>query len=421
MNDVSPFSGIRVVEFGQFVSVPFCSQLLAQGGADVVKVEPLEGHAVRQLGQLAEGETRIFLSRNRGKHSLPLALRHPAAMEIVGRLLEGADVALLNFRPGLGEQFGLDGPTLRQKYPRLVIGNVTPFGERGPDALKAGMDIVVQARSGLMVANGRHENGRPVPGDPVSADHMCAMTLAFGIAAALLRRETTGEGGEVHTSLLQAALTLNNSQMLRVDSVDGQAHADAIQDLNEKRAAGASYDELRDSTPNTRANSMRSVYFRTYATRDGWLAVACGSPSLRRRFATAVGFEDPHHGADFDGDEGHYERVEQVAEELFAAMTTAEWEAILEGAGVPVSDVKFPMELLDDPQVEANGMLVDIDHPELGRIRAMAPPLSLDADGFQVVGTTPRFASETRSILLGLGYDDAAIDAFVAEGVTREA
>ena len=421
MNESQPFAGIRVIEFGQFVAVPFCSQLLAQGGAHVIKVEALEGDPVRQLGQLAEGETRIFLSRNRGKHSLPLALRHDRAATVVDRLLKDADVALMNLRPGLAETLGLDSTTLRRKFPRLVIGTVTPFGERGPDALKAGMDIVVQARSGLMVANGRQQDGRPVPGDPVSADHMCAMTLAFGIAAALLRRATTGEGGEVHTSLLQAALTINNSQMLRIDSIEGDKHLTALRQLHEKRAAGAGYDELRGDNPAARANSMRSVYFRTYNTRDGWIAVACGSPALRRRFAEAVGFDDPHHGADFDGAEEHYDRLEKVAEAAFAARTTGEWEATLERAGVPASDVKFPIELLDDTQVEANGMLADIDHPALGRIRAMAPPLSLDQDGFQVVAATARFASETRAILAELGFDDARIDGLVAEGVTRDA
>lgn len=421
MDDAQPFAGISVVEFGQFVAVPFCSQLLAQGGAHVIKVESLEGDPVRQLGQLAEGETRIYLSRNRGKHSLPLALRHPAAAEVIDRLLSAADVALMNFRPGLAEALSLAAPALRRKYPRLVIGTVTPFGEKGPDALKAGMDIVVQARSGLMVANGRQENGRPVPGDPVSADHMCAMTLAFGIAAALLRRAATGEGGEVHTSLLQAALTINNSQMLRIDSIEGEKHAAAVFELNEKRVAGAGYDELRGSNPAGRANSMRNVYFRTYDTKDGWIAVACGSPGLRKRFAEAAGIDDPHHGADFDGADEHYARLAKVAEGLFGAKTTGEWETLLEQAGVPASDVKFPIELLDDPHVEANGMLADIDHPSLGRIRAMAPPLSLDVDGFQVVGATARFASETRSILTELGFDDAAIDGLVAAGVTREA
>ncbi|MGE3074082.1 MAG: CaiB/BaiF CoA transferase family protein [Dehalococcoidia bacterium] len=420
MNDRQPFAGIRVIEFGQFVAVPFCSQLLAQGGAEVIKIESLEGDSVRQLGQLVEGETRIFLSRNRGKHSLPLSLRNTSAAEVIDRLLASADVALMNFRPGLAEGFGLDGPTLRKKYPRLAIGTVTPFGPEGPDALKAGMDIVIQARSGLMVANGRQEEGRPMAGDPVSADYMCAMTLAFGISAALFRREQTGEGGEVNTSLLQAALTINNSQMLRVDSIESEKHTRDLRELNEKRAAGASYDELRGANPAGRANSMFSVYFRTYHTRDGWLAVACGSPSLRKRFAECVGLDDPHFGADIGG-AAHYERLGKVSESIFLTRTTAEWEAAFERAGVPAATVKFPIELLDDPQIEANHMLTDFEHPLLGKIRAMAPPLALDDDGFRTVGATPRFATETRAILGEFGFDESAIDRLVADGVTREA
>lgn len=420
MSDGQPFDGIKVIEFGQFVAVPFCSQLLAQGGAEVIKIEALEGDPVRQLGQLSPGETRIFLSRNRGKHSLPLALRHDGAADVIDRLLKDADVALMNFRPGLAEKLGLDSAGLRKRYPRLVIGTVTPFGRTGPDALKAGMDIVVQARSGLMVANGRQEHGRPMPGDPVSADYMCAMTMAFGVASALLRRKDTGEGGEVHTSLMQAAMTINNSQMLRIDSVEGEKHVAAMERISEQRAAGASYSEIRGTQPASRASSMRSVYFRTYTTADGWMAIACGSPGLRKKFAEAVGLDDPHHGADFDGADDYYDKLEMVAEPLFASKTTAEWETILEKAGVPASDVKFPIELLDDPQVEANGMLANVSHPVLGPIRAMAPPLSLDEDGFQAPDSTARFGSETRGLLSDLGYDEAEIDGLVADGVTRE-
>lgn len=420
MSDEQPFAGIRVIEFGQFVAVPFCSQLFAQGGAEVIKVESLEGDPVRQLGQLVEGETRIFLSRNRGKHSLPLALRHPAAADVIDRLLGNADVVLMNFRPGLAAAIGLDPKTLHARYPRLVIGTVTPFGEHGPDASRAGMDIVVQARSGLMVANGREEHGRPAQGDPVSSDYMCAMTLAFGISAALLRRTATGEGSVVHTSLLQAALTINNNQMLRVDSVESEQHAVAIQRLRERRREGAGYAELRSSLPTSRASSIRSVYFRTYNSSDGWIAVACGSPGLRRRFAAAIGLDDPHAGADFEGADDYYHHLESIAEGLMAAKTTAEWETILDEAGVPASDVRFPIELLDDPQLEANGMLSDIEHSTLGRIRAPAPPLSLDEHGFQTVPVTGRFGSETRPILAALGFDDPAIDALIAEGVTRE-
>ena len=279
-----PFTGIRVIEFGQFVAVPFCAQLLAEGGAEVIKIESLEGDPTRRLGQLAPMETRIYLSRNRGKRSLPLHLRHPRAPEVIDALLRDADVALMNFRPGLAEQIGLDGDTLRAKYPRLVIAAVTPFGRYGPDAGLAGMDIVVQARSGLMAANGRTADGRPVSGDPVAADYMCAMSLAFGVASALLRRSLTGEGGQVHASLMQAALTLNNNQMLRAEQADGPIHQDAKERIGELREQGASYDEQRACCPPPApAPWPISTSAPTPPGTAGWpspaAAPACAAPS----------------------------------------------------------------------------------------------------------------------------------------------
>src|SRR5256712_13131972 len=159
-----PFAGIEVVEFGQFIAVPFCAQLLAEGGARVIKIEALEGDPVRQLAPLAPGETRHFLSRNRGKRSLPLDWRHPRAKSVIERLLARADVVLTNFRPGLAEEFGLDFASLAPRFPRLVVGSVSAFGRRGPDALLAGMDLVVQARTGLMAPLGKVEARGPPPG-----------------------------------------------------------------------------------------------------------------------------------------------------------------------------------------------------------------------------------------------------------------
>ena len=136
-NAARPFAGIDVVEFGQFIAVPFCAQLLAEGGARVIKIESLEGDPVRQLAPLPGGDTRHFLSRNRGKRSLPLDLRHPRAREVIERLLGRADVVLTNFRPGLAEEFGLDYASLAPRFPRLVVGSVSAFGRHGPDALLA--------------------------------------------------------------------------------------------------------------------------------------------------------------------------------------------------------------------------------------------------------------------------------------------
>ena len=416
-----PFAGVRVIEFGQFVAVPFCGQLLAEGGAEVIKIEALEGDPTRRIGQLAEQETRIFISRNRGKRSLPLHLRHPRAPEVIDALLRDADVALMNFRPGLAEQLGLDADSLRARFPRLIVAAVTPFGRRGPDAGLAGMDIVVQARSGLMVANGRASDGRPASGDPVAADYMCAMSLAFGVASALLRRERSGEGGAVHASLIQAAMTLNNNQMMRVESADGPIHEQAKAELAELRAQGADYATQRAALPYARARSMIDIYFRTYDTADGWLAVACGSRRLRQRFIEAIGLEDPHAGDDAPDRQQHYEDLRIRAEARMRERGTAAWEATLAEAGVPASRVLTPMELLDDPQTEANRMLHDLQHPEIGPIRLLSPPIALDEDGFQPQQATPPFASQTREILTELGFEETQIDELVESGATKEA
>ena len=415
-----PFDGIRVVEFGQFVAVPFAAQLLSEGGAEVIKIEALEGDPTRRLAQLAPMESRIYLSRNRGKRSLPLHLRHEEAPRIIDALLSQADVALMNFRPGLAGQLGLDADTLREKYPRLIIATVTPFGRYGPDAGLAGMDIVVQARSGLMVANGRQGDGRPLSGDPVSADYMAAMSLAFGIASALYRRTTTGQGGEVHASLMQAAMTLNNNQMLRVESADGPIHDESRQELAEMRSRGAPYAEQRMAQPSARARIMADIYFRTYTTSDGWLAVACGSTRLRAAFSLAIGLEDEYTGDDPNHHAEHYERLREAAEAIMLSRPTNEWEQLLAKAGVPASRVLMPFEILDDPQAAANDMLYDLDHPQIGPVRILAPPVALDRDGFQQAPATKPFASETREILAELGFEASAIDEFVELGVTRD-
>ena len=414
-----PFDGIRVVEFGQFVAVPFAAQLLSEGGAEVIKIESLEGDPTRRLAQLAPMESRIYLSRNRGKRSLPLHLRHEQAPAIIDALLSRADVALMNFRPGLAEQLGLDAATLRTRYPRLIVATVTPFGRYGPDAGLAGMDIVVQARSGLMVANGRQLDGRPMSGDPVSADYMAAMSLAFGIASALYRRTFSGQGGEVHASLMQAAMTLNNNQMLRVESADGPVHDESRERLAELRARGADYAEQRSAQPSARARTMADIYFRTYTTADGWMAIACGSRKLRAAFVEAVGLADPHAGDEVK-DPDYYPKLQTAAEQRMLECTTSEWEATLANAGVPASRVLLPFEILDDPQPAANDMLYDLEHPQIGKVRLLAPPVALDKVGFQQQPPSQPFASETRDILDELGFGDSQIDGFVESGVTRD-
>lgn len=415
-----PFSDVRVVEFGQFVAVPFAAQLLAEGGAHVIKIEALEGDPTRRLRPLAPGETRTFLSRNRGKHSLPLALRDPAAKPVIDALLGWADVALMNFRPGLAPKLGLDAATLTERFPRLIAGTVTAFGKKGPDAGYAGMDIVVQARSGLMAANGRIVDNRPAPGDPVSADYMCAMTLAFGVSAALLRRERTGRGGSVDTSLMQAAMTLANNQLIRSQERDGASHRAVLEKLAMQRAARVSYSDQLAGMPSIRALPMMKVYFRTYETTDAVIAIACGSHSLRLKFIDAIGLADPALNADDDSDlSTHYEILTAKTEAMLRSKPSAEWLAVLHEAGVPVSLVKFPVEMFDDPQAEANAMFHTLEHPTAGDLKVLSPPVRLDEEGFTPAAPTAAFGSETESVLLELGFSLTQIDELVAGKVTH--
>ena len=415
-----PFDGVRVVEFGQFVAVPFAAQLLAEGGAHVIKIEALGGDPTRRLRPLAPGETRTFLSRNRGKHSLPLALRDPGAKPVIDALLARADVALMNFRPGLAEKLDLDAVTLSERFPRLIVGTVTAFGKEGPDAGYAGMDIVVQARSGLMAANGRIVDNRPAPGDPVSADYMCAMTLAFGVSAALLRRERTGRGGCVDTSLMQAAMTLANNQLVRSEEQDGARHRAVLEKLAEQRAAGVSYVDQLAGMPSVRALPLMKVYFRTYETADAVIAIACGSHSLRVKFIGVVGLADPGLDAVDDSELGaHYDVLMAKIEAVLRSQPSAEWIDVLHEAGVPVSLVKFPLELFDDPQAEANGMFHTLEHPSVGEVKMLSPPVRLEEDGFTPGAPTAALGSETESILLELGFSQTQIDELVDGQVTH--
>ncbi len=414
-----PFDGITVVEFGQFVAVPFAAQLLAEGGANVIKIESLAGDPTRLLRPIAPGETRTFISRNRGKRSLPLNISDPSAKPVIDALLEKADVVLMNFRPGLAEKLGLGNDELRAKYPRLIIGAVSAFGTKGPDAGFAGMDIVVQARTGLMAANGRMIDGRPAPGDPVSADYMCAMSVAFGVSAALFRRASTGEGGVIETSLMQAAMTIENNQLVRSDSIDRDTHQRVLDRLADQRADGADFATQARSMSAGRAMPLLKVYFRTYETADAPIAVACGSRGLRVRFLEALQIEDAELDAsDNENKTEHYDALMAKVEAMMRETPSAVWVARLQDAGVPVSTVKFPVELFDDEHVAANGILHTFEHPTAGTMTVPSPPVRLSDDGFRARGATPAFGSTTRTILQEIGFDEGAIEGLIEAGVT---
>src|SRR5256885_234678 len=214
--------------------------------------------------------------------------------------------------------------------PFAGVSNVTAFGARGPDAALAGMDLVVQGRSGLMVTGGRVKDGLPTAGESPIADYMAAALLAFGVASALYRRERTGRGGRVDTSLLLAALALQTTLMVRVETLDGPRHAAFREWLAKARRGGVPFAEQVERMPRNRVVASQAIYIRTYATKDGALAVACGSPSLRRKFIAAIGHEDPALKAAVSDVDGHYAALRATVEATLASRTTQEWKAVLD-------------------------------------------------------------------------------------------
>jgi crotonobetainyl-CoA:carnitine CoA-transferase CaiB-like acyl-CoA transferase len=411
-----PFDGVTVLELGQFVAVPWAGQVLADGGAHVIKIEPPEGEPSRHIAPLAPHESRHFVIRNRGKHSLPLDLKHADARVILDALLDRSDVVLINMRPGLAAELGIEYEQLASRHPRIIVGSVTAFGPRGPDATLAGMDMVVQARSGLMVTGGKMSNDLPTTGESPIADYMAAALLAFGVASALYRRERTGRGGRVDTSLLQSALALQNNLMVRVEKVDGPRHADFREWLGEARRAGVPFVEQAERMPRNRPAAMAAVYYRTYATKDAALAVACGSPSLRRKFIAALGHEDAALAGGVADVDAHYAMLKRSVEATVASRTTEEWQAHLARAGVPASRVALPLEILDDAQPAANEMFARQDHPALGPLTVFGLPVRLDADGFVAGPPTPPFGSEARAILEWAGFGPSDVDRLLAGG-----
>jgi formyl-CoA transferase len=411
-----PFGGVTILEFGHFIAVPWAGQVLADGGAHVIKIEPPEGEPSRYIAPIVPGESRHFVIRNRGKHALPLDLRHRDAREILDALLARADVVLANMRPGLAAELELEYEQLAPRYPRLIVGTVTAFGARGPDAALAGMDLVVQARSGLMVTGGRVKDGLPTTGESPIADYMAAALLAFGVASALYQRERTGRGGRVDTSLLLAALALQNNLMVRVEGLDGPRHTAFREWLGQARGGGVPFAEQVERMPRNRVASSQAIYVRTYATKDAALAVACGSPSLRRKFIAAVGHEDPALAGRVPDVEAHYTALKRAVETTLASRTTAEWKAHLDARGVPASDVALPVEILDHEQPAANAMFHRFDHPALGPVTVLGPPLRMGDGGFAPSPPTAAFGSETRGILEWAGFSEPDVQRLLAGG-----
>lgn len=415
--------GIRVVEFAQVMAIPFCGLLLADMGADVVKVEPPEGDAFRWNQQpIVPGESKGFVVYNRGKRSVCLDLRHPESAAVVERLVAEADVVLVSFKPPDVRRYGLTYERLSAINPKLVYLDHMPLGGEGPYGNDGGYDVLVQGMSGLATLTARLSGDAPANVRPAYTDMATGFASALGIVSALLHRERTGEGQSVGTSLLGTGLALGGNIIHWFAATDPDTWDAIATELAEMRTAGAEFEQQRDAYERkVMGGSHGNIYFRHYRTADGFISVGCLSPVLNARLRAATGLHDPRMEPDFElGTPAAYDALTLLvreAEDLFKTRTSSEWIAYLREQGIPCGPFNFPTEVFDDPQVTANNFIIELDHPLLGPYRTFAPPVRFSRTPTEVRRSSPPLDQDTDQVLLEAGFDEETVRDLRARGV----
>jgi crotonobetainyl-CoA:carnitine CoA-transferase CaiB-like acyl-CoA transferase len=361
-----PLAGIRVVDLTHHLGGPLAAMALGQMGADVVKVEPPAGDEWRRVDDV-DGESRQFRAANRDKGGIVLDLRTPEGRAALAALIDGADVLLHSFTPGVAERLGAGAEESLARNPRLVHCSLSAFGPGG----RRGTDVALQCESGLVAANG----GRVVP-VPVH-DTIAPFVMVAGILAALYERERSGRGQAVETSLLEAS------------------------------AALAAHRLIRDGSGEPIFNRFVSACYRPYPTADGAIALACYAPSMHVRLFAALGLDelaDDERFATLPARARHSDELAELIGARLASGTTSAWRERLSAAGLPhgrVSDQ--PLSLLDHPDARALGLVVEIDDPTLGPELVTGPPLRFSRTPARTTRPAPRLGEHTREVLDEIG------------------
>ncbi len=419
--------GIKVLEVTQIIAGPMCGVMLSDLGADVIKIESKAGDGMRLLGQFVPHESKGFHVFNRGKRGMVLDLQQADGQAVVHRLIREMDVFLINARPGVPQRLGIDYESLRAHNPNLIYLENTAYGPSGPSAHRAGADIIAQAYSGLMAGDEKFdEHGGPnLITATTPADFAAAFNSAIAVCAALFHRERTGEGQKIDTSLLAAAMMLQNAFSSRLPASDAIMLDPMLANLAAVRERGGSYRELVGARGGLRAliGGAFLLYYGGYQTSDGAIMLGCVTPTNRQQVRNALGLEpgdDPTDDGDFnplaDGSNELVDRVRATIAKRFAADTTDNWVARLDAAGAPAAQVNIPEEMIDDPQVQAIELMVNLEHRLTGPETMVGPAFRMSATPPASQGSSPPLDGDTDDILREYGFSDDNIAAMRASG-----
>jgi crotonobetainyl-CoA:carnitine CoA-transferase CaiB-like acyl-CoA transferase len=387
---------MKVIELAHVMAGPVCGLMLADMGAEVIKVEKPTGDDTRravppELG----GESASYMMVNRNKRGIALNLKDPQAVEILKRMLATADVVLENYRKGTMERLGLGYEELRRDNPGLIYGEISGFGRTGPYADRGGFDLIAQGMSGLMSITGEGPGRPPVKVGPPVSDITAGILLAMGISAAYARRLQTGEGQKVDTSLFEAAITHTYWQS-----------AIAL-------ATGTSPGPMGSAHP-------LNAPYQAFQTADGWINIGAANQTNWERLAQLIGAPELNDDPRFSVNTGRMANLEALTEILnavFRQKSTGEWLELLEDGGFPAGPVLSITEMHADPQTRARDMVVATDHPVAGRVETLGLPVKFDATPGGIRCPAPTLGQHTREVLAEYGYDAVEIEAFLAAGV----
>lgn len=392
---VGPLQGCRVLELTHIMAGPTCGMMLADMGADVIKVEKPTGDDTRRLTPPdINGESAAFLMMNRNKRGLALDLKQDSARDALKRLLKDADVVIENFRGGTMERLGLGYETLREENPGLIFVSISGFGRTGPYASRGGFDLIAQGMSGLMTITGEGPGRPPVKvGAPLS-DITAGIIAAMAVSAAYAHKLKTGEGQKVDTSLFEAAITHTYWQS-----------AIAL-------ATGETPHPLGSAHP-------LSAPYQAFQTSDGWINLGAANQRNWEKLVECIGAPELNKDQRFDSNHNRMHNLPALVEalnEVFRQRSTEDWLATLEAAGVPAGPVLTVNEMLCDPQAIAREMVVETNHPVAGPTKALGLPVKFSETPGGIERPAPLLGQHSAEILAEGGYDQATIDAMVASG-----
>ncbi len=385
--------GLRVLDVTQFVAGPFCGVMLADLGADVIKVESPAGESTRRMVGAVGTESPAFNAVNRGKRSLVLNLKSIAGQRAFARMARSTDIVVENYRPGVMSSFGLDYPALAAGNPGLIYASISGYGQTGPDRLKGGFDLIAQGVSGIMSTTGE-PGGAPVKvGLPVT-DLGAALFALTGILAALQYRHRTGRGQQIDTSLIEAGVALSVWE-----ATEYFAGLGAPQPMGSAHRMTAPYQAIRCA--------------------DGYVTIGANTDRLFQRLAEALGHPEWAESSEFADNASRMRnrsRLAALIEDVTAGQPRRYWLEAFEAREIPCGPINDYSQVFADPQIAARGMMHTTEHPVLGRLRTLGSPIKLSETPADATRRAPLLGEHTREVLAEFGFSEGEIAELIADG-----